>query len=496
MDMNIYKNEYMLDRELRKINRKSKSVDRQLLNSQLKTDAVNINAVTNPKVLSIPTYDLNPSVGHPSVEYIPQGFKGYKYWMAYTPFPAEARENPCIVVSNDGEHWINPPWFTNPIASQADAVADGLSYNSDTEIILMKDGKMGVYWRAFKASPKREVIYLSTLEEESSTWSARQKIIDTSEITLSPSVVINDDGTYNMYTINQALAYGSRLQKRTSEDGITWSVPTTCVLSTGVTLGAWHIAVKRVSDGYVLLLDSDAPRKLYYYKSTDGITFNGSTNPLVKSSNSGWDNRGYYRSSFLVLEENPPKLWVFANGMDGTGATEYLDVWKIGSKIANKMPIYTNRNASNLLVNSDLYTGTGGVATGFTSLNSATVSVVYTIDGGQKIEITGGTVVTAGKIKQEVIINPLSTYTFSTIFKTLGNVSANIFIDWYNGGAYLSTTITSLQGESSSDFDLYTSGVITPNASATKCTILLGVLPNNIGDVGSGWFKEAVFVAN
>lgn len=473
------------------------NANRQLSKAQLKSDAININAVTNPKVLSIPTYDLNPSVGHPSIEYIPQGFKGYKYWMAYTPFPAEARENPCVVVSNDGEHWINPPWFSNPLASQADAVADGLSYNSDTEIILMKDGKIGVYWRAFKLSPKREVIYLSTLDETSSSWSSKQKVIDTSEITLSPSVVINDDGTYNMYTVNQSLAFYSRIQKRTSVDGIVWSSPISCVLSTGVTLGAWHIAVKRVSDGYVLLLDSDAPRKLYYYKSTDGITFNGSTTPIVKSSTSGWDNRGYYRSSFLMLEENPPKLWVFANGMDGLGATEYLDTWKIGSKIANKMPLYSNRNINNLLATPDLLTGTNGVATGFTSLNSATITALYTIDGGQKIEIKGGTVVTAGKIKQDVTtINTSSTYTFSTIFKTSGNVNANIFVDWYNGGVYLSTTVCSLQGESSSDFDLYTSGTITPNASATKCTIALGISPNTIGDVGSGWYKDAVFVAN
>ena len=492
--MNI--DEFYLDEMEQKIGKQGRSINKvnnKSMSIELKADAVNINAVTNPKVLDIPTYDLNPSVGHPSIIYIPQGFKGYKYWMAYTPFPAEPRENPCIVVSNDGEHWINPPWFSNPLYSQANAVSDGVSYNSDVDIILMSNGKIGVYWRGYIQSPRREIIYLMTLAEDSNVWSPRIMAIDSALNIMSPSIVLENDKTYSMYSVSV-----NTVQKRTSIDGIHWSNPVNCILSTGIVIAPWHLTVKKISDGYILLVcNNKTNRSLNCYKSTDGITFMGSSIPLIKSSNSGWDNRGYYRSSFIVLEESPLKLWAFVNGEDGSGSAEYLDVWKIGSKIANKIPRYTNRNTSNLLTNPSLLTGVSGIATGFTKQNNATLTVLYTTDNAQKIEITGGTEVTAGKITQQIAtINPLLKYKFSFLFKSIGDVNVNCYIDWFNGGSYVSTSILSPNGESSYEYDLFESALLTPPATATKCSLAFGVSPNAIGNIGTGWFKEVIFMVS
>jgi len=486
-NVNVTKNTF----DIANVNASLSEKANEIMKASMLINATNINNITNPKVLDIPTYDLNPSVGHPSILYIQEGFAGFKYWMAYTPFPAEPRENPCVVVSNDGEHWINPPWFTNPIFSATDAINDGLSYNSDPDILLMKDGTIGVYWRGYKSSPKRDVIYLKTFSKDTLTWSARQIVIDIPTFALAPSILLENDGSYSMYSVDTNLATNLQVQRRTSFDGIVWSVPTSCILSTVNTIFSWHIEVRKVSDGYILL-NCDSARHLIYYKSTDGIHFNGSSIPLVQSNNLGWDNGGYYRSSFLVLEENPLKLWVFLTGMtDSTSSA----TWRIGSKIVNKLPIYSNRNSANLILNPTLTTGTSGVATGFTSSNIAGITSTYSIDGGQKIQITASTVASASCIGQTITTIDLSkTYTISAILKTLGNVVAHIYIDWYNGATYLNTT--DVTAVSSYEYDLVSNTTITPLANSTKCKISFGILPLAIGNVGSGWFKEVVFVAN
>jgi len=46
-------------------------------------------AIAPPATLfTIPTYDGSGTVVHPSVYFNPDGWSGYKYWMAFTPFPA------------------------------------------------------------------------------------------------------------------------------------------------------------------------------------------------------------------------------------------------------------------------------------------------------------------------------------------------------------------------------------------------------------------------
>ncbi len=49
---------------------------------------------------------------HPSVLFFENGFEGYKYWMAESPYPIRSIlpyrdrwETPCIHFSNDGKKW-------------------------------------------------------------------------------------------------------------------------------------------------------------------------------------------------------------------------------------------------------------------------------------------------------------------------------------------------------------------------------------------------------
>lgn len=76
----------------------------------------------NPKFIK----DISaPNFGycHPDVQYFPNGFNGYKYWMVFTPYngavgdnvDSKRYENPTVVVSNDGLAWRPPAGVSNPI---------------------------------------------------------------------------------------------------------------------------------------------------------------------------------------------------------------------------------------------------------------------------------------------------------------------------------------------------------------------------------------------
>ncbi|MBO9605718.1 MAG: hypothetical protein J7639_07195, partial [Paenibacillaceae bacterium] len=64
-----------------------------------------------PQLTQIPTYDGSGQTVHPCVLFFPEGWKGHRYWMAFTPYPDgnDQFENPSLVVSGDGVRWFVPP---------------------------------------------------------------------------------------------------------------------------------------------------------------------------------------------------------------------------------------------------------------------------------------------------------------------------------------------------------------------------------------------------
>ena len=67
----------------------------------------------NQRPLDIKTFDGSDSPYHPAVLSFKDGWNGYKYWMAETPFSPKAQpypdrfECPTIHVSNDGINWTH-----------------------------------------------------------------------------------------------------------------------------------------------------------------------------------------------------------------------------------------------------------------------------------------------------------------------------------------------------------------------------------------------------
>ena len=79
----------------------------------------------------IPSYDGSNQTTHPSVLYFPDGFQGYEYWMAMTPYPFNngGYEDPSVLVSRDGRSWQEPAGVTNPLVPRP-----AVGHNCDVEL--------------------------------------------------------------------------------------------------------------------------------------------------------------------------------------------------------------------------------------------------------------------------------------------------------------------------------------------------------------------------
>ena len=287
-------------------------------------------AAPTEAVLDLPTFDGDLNITHPTVVTFPEGFGGYRYWMAYTPFPDEAREDPHVVASNDNVRWEVPAGANLCIYTRAEAIAafGAGAFNSDTELVKMPDGRLALYWRVSGERIVRKVT------SDGRTWGSIETLITNASgfnsRLVSPSIVIGPDGTWRMWTINSDDPLAREIELRTSADGVTWGAATECTLPTDTDINPWHIAVKRADGAYHLLVNGDPGRgaaanfgnKLYYWTSTDGLAWIGSSDPVLPVSD-GYER--FYRSSFEPTLGQPLKWNLYLANVKEAGG----DDWRI-----------------------------------------------------------------------------------------------------------------------------------------------------------------------
>lgn len=247
------------------------------------------------------------------------GWNGHRYWMAFTPFPSEPRENPSVVASNNGITWVVPNGLANPVISRAESQADGYDYNSDTELIF--DGStLVMFYRPAGGAVAGEAVY-SVESTNGVTWTNKQQLISNPAggglKLLSPAVVREADSTWMMWTVDDD---NQQVLRRTSADRLTWSAPSVCTIP--ALRRPWHLTVLLVDGEYHMLMNSAVGDRLFYYHSTDGLTWDGSTDPAVPLV--GTDYR-HYRSAMVHVgtRSDGAPLWdVWSSGIptaDGTG---------------------------------------------------------------------------------------------------------------------------------------------------------------------------------
>ena len=280
--------------------------------------------------LNIPTYDGNPSVGHPDVLRIPGGWKGYEYWMGFTPHPDAKRENPSVVASHDGVNWVVPASLINPIATYAEVVAEytATGWWSDTDLVLSPDGTtLMLYYRGSRTEGVAD-LWLAT-STNGTTWT-KTKVI-AGGVQASPAIVVEADGTYTMFEVLP----GVTISRRTSADGITWTAPANGTIpAMTAPHDIWHLDVVKVGGIYHGLVDArapvgTAPFRLYYWTSTDGLTWTGSSAPAVPITGGRLDRWGHYRSTFQpAASGHPGRFDLWLNPMDDSGTKHDLAVWR------------------------------------------------------------------------------------------------------------------------------------------------------------------------
>jgi hypothetical protein len=273
--------------------------------------------------LDIPTYDGSGQAVHPDVVYFHDGWHGHKYWMAVTPYPNgnDSRENPSMLVSEDGRTWSPPDGLKNPVVP-----APSCDHNSDPDLVYNPgNDKLYLYYtrqaRSKRCAGQNANDILLLTSGDGVDWSAPQSVmhwnLDSYPLYLSPAVVLVN-GTFHMW-----MAGGGGVLHTTSKDGITWSP----VEKVDLAAAPWHLDVLYVDKQYLMdYVDSpNAGAHLMLATSSDGLKWTTDPNPLLSPSN-GWDNERIYRSTLLYdASARLFKLWYSAKSDNGQWHIGYAE---------------------------------------------------------------------------------------------------------------------------------------------------------------------------
>lgn len=247
---------------------------------------------------------------HPKIVYMPNGLNGYKYWMAYTPYPKHNSrfENPVIAVSNDLVHWQPHPESKNTILDDGSYERNPKIYNSDTHLLYNPDtNKLECWWRHVDESTKKIIIYRRT-SEDGVHWTKKEAVLESEDLHkldwVSPAIVY-DNGIYRIWYVNNAAVWYTE-----SSDLKNYKAPVKMEINYGEGIKPWHLDVEKTTNGYDMIFvgykvgaKNHYHMPLYYTNSKDGLT-NWSDAKVILSERKGdnyWDNAGLYRSALLQV---------------------------------------------------------------------------------------------------------------------------------------------------------------------------------------------------
>ncbi|MDH6251210.1 hypothetical protein M2347_000937 [Chryseobacterium sp. H1D6B] len=314
---------------------------------------------------------------HPDVQYFPNGFNGYKYWMVFTPYfgaignggVSERYENPTIVVSNDGLNWSSPNGVAGPLQrapSLNESFPEKLNepkqgFWSDVDWTY-ENGKFSLYYRgsfiraatlrrrgAKSQNNSRKLVKNSqrTIVRQTSTdgiyWTPLEAVYTSdapyspkNNHIISPSIVYNGQG-YVSYEVENNISANfpgndpSYIISRTSNNGLDFSnfkqskvvnfinKPWAKVNSE---YAPWHIQATYVDGYYFLCIAAGEVRKytaesLYLAYSKDGLNFKVMPKPLVEHDT--------YRSCIFPMNINNETISFGAVVAYKTGIFKYRE---------------------------------------------------------------------------------------------------------------------------------------------------------------------------
>jgi len=243
---------------------------------------------------------------HPKVIYFSKCFNGYKYWMAYTPYPKanQTKENPCIIVSNDLIHWKTPQGINNPL--DIPIISNDSSYNSDTHLLFNEDTqKLEIFWRYVNLLENKVIIYRKT-SQNGIIWSEKEIfLISTNRKKcdyISPAIIY-EKGIYKIWYISRKKIY--YMEKRNNE----FTLAKILKINYRGNYHSWHLDIiyNKKKKLYELIACAYIKKRkampLFYSSSKDNISWSKFIlilKPAIGTSK--FDSQGLYRSSLLFLK--------------------------------------------------------------------------------------------------------------------------------------------------------------------------------------------------
>lgn len=388
------------------------SITTEILDSVDRFPSIDINKVEAkhaPAPLDITTYITdNDEITHPSVIVVNDGWNGYRYWMAATPYQNgnNITENPSIFASNDGYTWEIPSGLTNPVV----AYPGTGNFNSDTNLFYDSENKtLYMFYRVVFGSTTEEIRVVSSTDGV--TWGSPSTLVTSTQSVrrlVSPSVV-RDGDSFAMYAIDFVQS-PNKLVKMTSTT-LTggWGEPANCTLTMPSGRDAWHCDVRRwgntlyASINDTVLGQTGSGGHLYIAKSLDnGSTWTVAKTPyLSKNPNaSAWDSELYHACLLPQIGAGGVTLAVYYSSGDAGGS------WLIGRTTAQVGDTDTKPNDAQ-----------GTIGFGATNLAAATLPVHPWLVGDNVKRADSST--SAG--------NATSGQTWTNLTGTLGIVSNTLY---------------------------------------------------------------------
>lgn len=261
---------------------------------------------------------------HPKVLHFSNGWNGFKYWMAYTPYKRGdiKEENPCIAVSNDGVDWITPSGLTNPVDDWSGLVTQ---YNNDTHLVFRGDlNRLELWYRTAD-----EGNYRAYLKRKTSTngieWSETE-FLYTGAVELddhiSPAVIYENE-KYKMLSVYRKSGIWT-VNYRESTDAKNWSVRQDISVPSLGSVQLWHLDFIKTDIGYEMVVtgfdtakgETTNSANLYYLTSQDLKNWSEPEMILRPTDLEGtFDGQGIYRSTLVKIKDKY-RLYYSAVGLD------------------------------------------------------------------------------------------------------------------------------------------------------------------------------------
>ena len=267
------------------------------------------------RALAVDTYDGSNQVVHPDVALSSLSGGDDVPRLIITPYPwgNASFENPSLYEGNGREVWFAPATVTNPI------VKPTRGYLSDPDLVSVPDGAGALWLYSRRVDGENEI--LLTQSADGVRWSAPRVVVRVpSHEAVSPTIVRRSATDWLMWTVNSGPAgcgsASTTVELRRSTDGITWSPPTTTMLSQGGVF-AWHLEVQWIPTRgeYWALFNgkvagSCTTEALYVATSGDGITWRTYQSPVLRRGAIPEFEDVVYRSTFAYdADRDLVSLW-------------------------------------------------------------------------------------------------------------------------------------------------------------------------------------------